>query len=881
MLTMFSEKTFKSLFNNSVDAIFVVDAEKERIISANEIFRQVTGYNEDEAKNLTFKDLHPEADLSRALECFRESASGRPSIARDLAFRKKNGSIFHVDIIPVDMCFDEKKYLMGIFRDVKSRKKIKDELALKSVILETQLEMALDGILVLDDKGNILLTNKRAYDMWNIPQKLRDSYDYEEGSQYILSMLKEPEKYAGMFKDLYKNKEEKQRVEFELKDGRIFDRYSAPMLDNNGNCLGRIWFFRDISDYKKMQRGLKESEERFRLAMEAASDALWDLNLVTKRVFRNRAFFTMLGYEPGELADFQIEWAERIHPDDKPCVMKSIDEIMQSKSGAGEIQYRLRKKSGEYIWVLGRGKVVEHDENGTAVRMIGTYTDITEQKKMEDELAAERNKLRSIMKVIDQAITIFDLDYTVVYLNDYAKKFNAVREGEKCYRVFAGQDEICDECLVEMVYKDGKSHSSTKLITLPSGENIWWENTATPIRDDSGKMIHCLEVGKDVTERMKAQDAQRQSEERFRNIVENAGLGMSIFDENGRILYMNDYGIEVLGYSGPKVLTGKTLWDIFPKEIADRRASVHRQVAETGQGITIRKMSVQGQGREYFFDVFIEPLSSAADKVKSVLTIGKDITEIKQAEDKLDEYREKMSHAEQLASLGTLSAEAAHELAQPLTVLGLSIENALAELRKSPFPNTVVQKLETCRSEVSHIRTVLDKFRNFARKSSHTSFSETDFQAVAEMNASLLKESAERAKVTLSIEGLDALPHTFANEKDMQQLFFCLMENAIQAADKTEEHRLVIAGALQNEQIELRFCDNCGGIAPKHLNRIFEPFFTTKSIDQGTGLGLCIVQDIVSRAGGKIRVESKWPEGSTFFVTLPVNGNKSPAEAGF
>ena len=152
MLTMFSEKTFKSLFNNSVDAIFVVDAEKERIISANEIFRQVTGYNEDEAKNLTFKDLHPEADLSRALECFRESASGRPSIARDLAFRKKNGSIFHVDIIPVDMCFDEKKYLMGIFRDVTSRKKIKDELALKSVILETQLEMALDGILVLVTK---------------------------------------------------------------------------------------------------------------------------------------------------------------------------------------------------------------------------------------------------------------------------------------------------------------------------------------------------------------------------------------------------------------------------------------------------------------------------------------------------------------------------------------------------------------------------------------------------------------------------------------------------------------------------------------------------------------------------------------------------------
>ncbi len=93
--------------------------------------------------------------------------------------------------------------------------------------------------------------------------------------------------------------------------------------------------------------------------------------------------------------------------------------------------------------------------------------------------------------------------------------------------------------------------------------------------------------------------------------------------------------------------------------------------------------------------------------------------------------------------------------------------------------------------------------------------------------------------------------------------------NAIQVADGKKIRQFIISGAVKNEHIELSFSDNCGGIAPENIDKIFEPFFTTKPKGQGTGLGLCIVQSIVSRAGGKIRVESKFGEGSTFFVTLP------------
>jgi signal transduction histidine kinase len=80
----------------------------------------------------------------------------------------------------------------------------------------------------------------------------------------------------------------------------------------------------------------------------------------------------------------------------------------------------------------------------------------------------------------------------------------------------------------------------------------------------------------------------------------------------------------------------------------------------------------------------------------------------------------------------------------------------------------------------------------------------------------------------------------------------------------------VVSGSIKDEHIELRFSDNCGGITPENIDKIFEPFFTTKPPSEGTGLGLCIVQRIVSGAGGKVWVKSKHGIGSTFFVTLPI-----------
>jgi two-component system NtrC family sensor kinase len=254
------------------------------------------------------------------------------------------------------------------------------------------------------------------------------------------------------------------------------------------------------------------------------------------------------------------------------------------------------------------------------------------------------------------------------------------------------------------------------------------------------------------------------------------------------------------------------------------------------------------------------------------MIIAADMTESKHMQEELDSFRSEISRAEHFASIATLSAATVHELTQPLTVMRLSIENARDELKRIPQTDAATKKLNTVLREISGIMSIVERFRRFARRSSEQAISEVNLQVVGERIATLLQGYAEQARVTVRFEGMERLPNIYSNEKDLEQVFFALIHNAIGAArDNSDGRELVISGAVQDNFVELRFSDNCGGIAPENLEKIFEPFFTTKPAGQGTGLGLCVVQDVVHRAGGKVRVESTFGEGSTFFVTLPTN----------
>jgi C4-dicarboxylate-specific signal transduction histidine kinase len=182
----------------------------------------------------------------------------------------------------------------------------------------------------------------------------------------------------------------------------------------------------------------------------------------------------------------------------------------------------------------------------------------------------------------------------------------------------------------------------------------------------------------------------------------------------------------------------------------------------------------------------------------------------------------------------------------------------------------VAEDLHDGLAEVSSMAAIVERFRSFAHRSSEKAVKEVALSDVACKVIRLLEESARQARIALDARELERLPPIYAHEKDTEQMFFALAQNAIQAADGLKDRSFRIRGTRREDRVELQFADDCGGIPPENLERIFEPFFTTKPPGEGTGLGLCIVQRIVSQAGGHLRVDNRWGEGATFHVTLPI-----------
>ena len=142
--------------------------------------------------------------------------------------------------------------------------------------------------------------------------------------------------------------------------------------DKDGSFKQTHCIMRNVTDRKQAEEALRKSQEKFQLTMSVTNDALWDWDIVTNEVWRNDSHATMLGYEPHELTASQDEWEIRVHPDDRERVFDALNEHLSMKSDYFEVEYRLKAKSGKYIWVLGRGSVVTFSDDGSPIRMVNS-----------------------------------------------------------------------------------------------------------------------------------------------------------------------------------------------------------------------------------------------------------------------------------------------------------------------------------------------------------------------------------------------------------------------------------------------------------------------------------------------------------------------------
>jgi PAS domain S-box-containing protein len=253
-------KLYELIFESSADAIMILKPPTWNFTSGNAAaFKMFNVKDKKQFTSFTPGDLSPEKQPEGQLSSVKAKEMIDQAMKEGSAFfewthKKYEGKDFYATVLLSRIKTKREIYLQATVRDITEDRKKDDLLAFKNIILSTQQEISLDGILVVDENGKILSHNKNFVNMWGIPLDVIKSKSDERALQSVMDKLADPEEFINKVKHLYKARKEKSKDDIFLKDGRVFDRYSAPMFGVEGKYYGRVWYFRDITKRKKAEK---------------------------------------------------------------------------------------------------------------------------------------------------------------------------------------------------------------------------------------------------------------------------------------------------------------------------------------------------------------------------------------------------------------------------------------------------------------------------------------------------------------------------------------------------------------------------------------------------------------------------------------------------
>ena len=621
---------------------------------------------------------------------------------------------------------------------------------------------------------------------------------------------------------------------------------------------------------------LQEVERRYQTIFEAAPIGIAVANPEGYFLEVNDAFIKMLGYSREDIC--KLTFVDITHPDDLKETQRLSQAVRDGKINFYRSEKRYIKNTGDVVWVVVRATAVRNDD-GSIKYWLGLMVDITEHKKAKEALAESEKKYRMLFESSAEGILVAKIaDQKFTYANRTICKMLGYRP-----------DELTRMGVHDIHPEEDLPFIMDEFNALARGEKMLAENIPCLCKDGSkifvninaSKMvidgIECnVGLFQNISERLKSEEVLRQSEEKYRSILEGIEEGYFEVDLAGNYTFFNNAMCEIHGLT-PDELIGANNRDYTSGETAKKIFRVFNRVYRTGRSARVLNYEIIAKdGSKKILDVSASLIRSSDQKPIGFRGLARDVTEQLLSEKEKERMADQIRQAQKMEAIGTLAGGIAHDFNNLL--MGFQGNLSLMLMEMSP-DNPYYDYLTNMGDYVKRGSDLTRQILGFARRGKYE-VTPTNLNDLLEQSSQMFGRTKKEILIRKRFQR-NPWP-VEVDRGQIEQAILNLFVNAWQAMPTGGDLFLTTENVIlkdedlekpyalkQGEYVKITVTDTGVGMDKDTLVRIFEPFYTTKEVSRGTGLGLASAYGIINNHNGIIDVSSEKGHGTTFTIYLP------------
>jgi two-component system cell cycle sensor histidine kinase/response regulator CckA len=873
------------IFDAISDLIMVLD-DRHRILRVNKAMADALGMAEQEARgHICWELVHGEKEPPSFCPHAHLLADGKEHSAE--VFIPRLGGTYDVTAFPLSSQDSRIVSSVHVARDVTEKKRTEEKIQQQADFMDNVLNSLTHPFYVIDANDYTIQVANRSARLTGVTvgQKCyaathgRTSPCAGTGHPCPLTEVKKTERPHMVEHIHYDRNGAPRNIEI----------HSYPIKSSEGGVSQIIEYSLDITERKKAEAALRASEKRYRRLFEDAP-----LMYVITRNERgvpfisdcNELFLFSLGYKREEVVGQPL--ADFYSPESRAELLEGGGYV-RALAGAFFIgERKLLTREGRLIPTL----LYNATELNAIGQVIGTramFVDITELKKSERALRESEERFKQVAASAGEWIWEVDAKGMYRYCNSVVERILGYSPDE-----LVGQKHFYDllapevrEGLKEATLAAFERREPFRAFVNPNvhknGSIIILETNGSPVTDEQGALLGYRGTDTDITARKKAEEALRESEERYRDLVENIEDLICTHDLQGNLLFVNKAPSKLLGYDRNDAV-GTNLRCYLAPEVKNQFDSYLDAIRRDGHASGLMVVQTKdGQKRIWEYHNVLHKESS---KTPIVHGFARDITDRKKAEEERERLQSQLLQAQKMEAIGTLAGGIAHDFNNTLQII-LSCTDLLIMHKGKESPD--LRNVETIRKIAKDARDLVKGLLTFSRRT-HSNKRVVDLSQQLKHVKNILERTIPRM-IEIELVVASDLRAVNANPTQINQVLMNLAVNAhhamrnggkltIEARNVTldEDYCRTHLEARPGDYAMLKISDTGNGMEKEVVEHIFEPFYTTKETGEGTGLGLFIVYGIVKSHDGYVTCSSQPGHGTTFSVYFPAVSGESNAD---